>query len=349
MTRHAGAHVIAAIAGNILFWSTACTDLFHSTDFPTLCEVSDAAPACTTDALAESSAGPLCETNSAKAAKLATSTCAKLSACSAVTGQWNVATCIHDASLAYDCNGSAQLAPRGVRAELWRCVRYAADCAAIRQCLLGAPTLPTCSASGKDYASCATDGVRVLCGAAGGQPIAIESCFAQGRTCVDGRCGGGAKVCTESGCDGTALHACVADGTGAVSDVGFDCALTGDGRCRGAGAASFCAPSGGASCTSTTGVRCENGIAIGCLGGTEQRVSCSALGLPCVGGEVTAEGVVSACKGDTDCPVDTCNGSSIQTCARRLTRTLDCAGEGYGPCVVQTVAGDVLARCSPKR
>ena len=349
MIRRARTTIIASIASGVLLGPLACTDLFHSTDFPTLCELSDAAPACHPDASIAPSTGPLCAPDSASTIKIARSTCAKLSACSAITGRWNVATCIDDGALAYGCADNAQMAPRGARSEFWRCVRYAADCAGIRQCILGSPVLPSCSASAKDYASCAAPGVRVLCGAAGGQPVAIESCFAQGRTCVDGRCGGGASACTESGCDGAALHACVADGAGTVSDVGYDCTLSGDGKCRGAGVASFCAPSGGASCTNTTVVKCENGVAIACTAGAEQRVNCTSLGLPCVGGELTAEGAVSACKGDTDCPVDTCGGTSVQSCARRLGRSLDCAAEGYGPCVVQTIAGDVLARCTAKR
>ena len=266
-----------------------------------------------------------------------------------MSGKWNVATCLDDATLAYDCAGNAQMPPRGARGEFWRCARDAADCAAVRQCLLGSAALPNCSASAKDYASCAGPGVRVLCSASGGQPVALESCFAQGRKCVDGRCGGGGSGCTEEGCDGTALHACVTEGAGAPADVGYDCTLSGDGKCRGAAATSVCAPSGSTACTNTTSVRCEGGVAIACISGTEQRVNCTSIGLPCAGGELTGEGAVAACKGDVDCSPDSCGGSAVQSCSRKSPRTLDCAAEGFGPCVVQTIAGDVLSRCSSKR
>lgn len=349
MTRPRRWRRIAWLAAFAVPLLCACTDLFHSTDFPTLCEANPSAPACGNDAAPDAKPAPLCATNVESAKKAARQTCAKLSACGAVSGKWNVANCMDDAMLSFDCSANVELAPRGARSEFWSCARDAADCAAVRACLLGTEALPNCSQSARDYASCAGNGLRVLCSAAGGAPIALESCVAQGKRCVDGRCGGGGSACTEGGCDGTSLHVCLTEGTSPPVDIGFDCTLSGDGRCRGAGATSYCGPASRVACTTTSAVQCENGVAVACISGLEQRVRCANLGLPCAGGELTPEGAVSACKGESDCAGDACSGSVVQTCARKSPRSLDCAAEGLGPCVVQAVAGDAFARCTPKR
>lgn len=340
----------AAAIVSVVVTLFGCTDIFHATDFPTLCETAPDAAACARDAAADVTAKPLCAADNADASRIARKTCARLSACNAVGPQWNLAACLDDALVAFDCTASPANAPRGARRDFWLCARDADDCAALQSCLLGKTPALSCAANAKDYATCAGNDVRVRCSAAGGVPITSESCLAQGKTCVDGVCGGGARGgCTASGCDGTSLHLCAQDGVGSIIDVGYDCTLQGDGACHGSGESAYCGVAQGPACTSTTAVRCEAGVAIACIGGKESRVNCGSLGLACTGGELTSEGAIGACKGAIDCAADACTNGAVQSCARKTPRTIDCVAEGLGPCALGSAGGEAFAHCTPKR
>jgi hypothetical protein len=332
--------VLVAASGGAAF--VAC-DLFHSTNFATLCEVNPEAGACR-----DGDAGTdFCSWTSAQALSNAQHACAWLSACESPLGNNDFGPCMIEALLAYDCTANPNRPVLGKLHVYWDTLWSAQKCEDVDRVVFPG-RVPQCG-SGGGFAACGVnnDGgsdnstVRVECYEAGPTPAGGENCLAQGRTCRAGSCVTAPSPCGV-GCSGTTLRVCNDAGV----DNGTDCQYFGAGRCVDEGGVLACAPSGDASCA-TQAVVCGN-VAQGCQAGTQEQVDCSKLTGTgtCNPGVVSpAQGVASACfvSGEAGiCPPDSCGGSgtSLVSCARGQTFSVSCADVGLGPChVVPTVDG----------
>jgi hypothetical protein len=293
----------------------ACVDLFHATDFETLCmrdpghakcSASEAgAPDAAEDA-GEDASKPhpdFCAWSSAEAQSQAGRACAWLGACEGPLGGARFGECVITAQLAYDCRANPSLRPRGKLDELWGCLATVQSCADVDACIFpgGKPPCPAI-ASGK-FTSCATgagnETVRVECAAGSGEKIsAAEPCLLTGRTCamragstsfadcartIDSACKPG-----RTSCQGTTLVSCSTSPETPNVDRGFDCAFYGAGRCLSDGISATCIPGPEApSCTTSAGITCDGSVARLCVatGGVtpkqEIAIDCARLGLPC--------------------------------------------------------------------
>ena len=305
---------IACATVAALFFA-GCVDLFHSTDFPALCDsdpraagclrvdaaaVVDASKAADAEAstgiavdAAETSAPPqptdFCAWDSAAARAKAEHACAWLGSCAGPVGDNALGACMINALLAYDCRINPARKVQGRLHAYWDCLSVAATCDAVGRCV--SPDGPeACSASGAEYSSCGgtVDGgfpgnasVRVAC-TSGGSVSATENCLAIGQTCIVrgsfSACTGRGSVdasCAGLACDGTLLRDC----SGGTDDLGVDCALYGNGQCVGFdGGGASCAASSSTGCDAGGPVRCSDaGAAIGCPSGVEETIDCAAL------------------------------------------------------------------------
>lgn len=333
----------------------ACVDLFHDTDFATLCDVSPDDPACGADAGSADTGPPdapapamdFCALTSQQARDAALKACAWLGACTGFLGDTTFGACAVQAQLAMDCRANPSLRPSGSAATLWSCLATATSCDAIEACLHG-PSAPACAAIGEGrFTACGPAGdVRVECVApGGGPPSSVEPCQIYGKRCAArdetiSTCTGGLGygTCTTSGCSGTHAVGCSIGGAATV-DNGVDCALVGAGRCIDADGGPTCAGEAPPPCdTFERPAACLDGGVSRCLAGRELRVDCAALGLPChldpprptwdLSSACDARGGHETCVGD-----DECNGSELRSCGRGVPHVVDCTKAGLGPCV----------------
>ena len=351
------------LAGGFL----ACVDLFHSTDFQTLCLV-DAA-ACTPEAAVppadgdppdriDEAAAPdlgLCTRSPVEARRAAERACAWIAACNGALADSPFGACMMQALAAYDCRYNPALRPQGRTRDLWRCLADVRSCGAVQACLFGGP--PTCNAiSAGSYTSCSPSSVVVECVPDGA--AAIAPCTLEGRVCA--RLDESSAICasrSDAGCSEGA--AC--DGTRAVdcrggTDNGVDCAYFGSGRCVGfdAGAVA-CAPLDDAgTCTGGPEVVCDDaGAAHSCVGGRDVRVDCRSIGSLCRAELGTPLDVARACTGDEDastpCTLESCveDGGALLGCAQDHDFAIRCADLGLGPC--EPAAGSHAPRCGSPR
>jgi hypothetical protein len=327
-----------------LLSSAACTDIFHATDFRTLCENDpandacgsrDAGPAIDSETVpeAQAEAGPsLCLTDPAEARRLADRICGTESACGLTAGPDGVGECIFQALRAYDCKADEAQRPEGKRAQLFACRRQAKTCA--------------------DFARCA--GVTRACGAVSGSSCEGQSavfcsgsirtvtlCSATGRQCLTR--GSAAPVCAGqtsatcptdgdggAACSGSSLRSCGAPGL----DRGFDCASFGAGMCVSEQDAGRCAPLSDTPCTEPFAERCEGEVAVRCSGGKSERIDCKKLGLACAIGapRIVGSDLSEACTGLAVSCTPKCDGSAVSSCFRNGTYRVDCLGLGLGAC-----------------
>lgn len=329
----------------------ACVDLFHGTDFTTLCTGDEDACAPVVDATADVPLQevPLldfCAWDSAEARARAEHTCAWLGACEGAAAGSTYGLCMTRALEAYDCRYNPGLRPAGVTHALWSCLAAlptVTSCADVSRCLHG-PTPPTCAAvasGGGTFTACAPTGETVLSCALPGQsspPVASESCTLEGRRCSDA----GTATCvgvkrTSCGnndtCDGTNAVRCRTENTS--NDVGLDCALRGGGACVASDAGVACTPIADAgACDAGAAVRCDDaGAAHSCVGGRDVVVDCTAVGRACTASPhpldpAAACTAAGTCSDDPARPTETCTDGVIASCSRGELFTLDCARAG---------------------
>lgn len=338
----------------------ACVDLFHATDFQTLCDVDAAACATTTSVLeagapdADDVTPSLC-TSEARAQ--ARTVCGFLGACLGPLRRTRFGECEVQAELAFDCVANPVLRPRGAVARAWDCLAKATTCEAVQACVFPSG-VQTCQATtAGTYEACGRGpnaSTLVSCGPST-TPVGVEPCALFGQTCTtldtttnEGACtGAAAKACTgASRCDGTSAVVCAKPGGGVQRDVGLDCASVGAGRCTSSLAnGPGCVPGDDAeSCTSEEGqLACSGGRVQTCIDGRKLTVDCVTLGLGCV--PQPARGAwdyaswcrtpadASTC--DTELDADRCEGTKLVTCRRGVPATVDCASLGLQPCKAQ--------------
>jgi hypothetical protein len=340
--RHAFALVAACGVG------VACVDVFHATDFTTLCL---ATPSACSDAgaLRPSPIADFCALSRAEAQSRAERACAFLGACRGATETTSFGACMLRALAAYDCGLSPALRPRGANKDLWTCLASVGSCSDVDACLFGDAAAPTCGpVSGGTFRACADPRSLIECGlpAATNPPVAVVPCTLEGKACIEldgtrAQCVGKAGfTCTGAPrCDGTAAIRCERE-TSLGADVGVDCAAFGFGVCVADDAGVACAPSPDTpTCTGTSELRCDDaGVARACVAGRELVFDCARIGLDCVGGADTQTiSPITACaaRAEDRCDApDTCSGDLLRSCARGRAFTISCSSLGLKPCAL---------------
>jgi len=341
MVGRCGLAIVLAGAGGFTL-SSACVDLFHSTDFETKCDLDASAQGCLTEASNHAVAGPtdFCEWNSSTARSRAEHACAWLGACSAPFDQNAFGPCMIDAILAYDCTTNPNRPVRGALHEFWDALWQAQSCNAVTRALV--PQGERCKDVG--YGCGTGDGVAAVlfeCLKEGGTALP-ESCLVEGRVCEKSACvpPGASATCDASQCVGSVLHDCE-DGV----DVGYDCQYFGSGACTGKSDAAACSPANtGARCAPTTSVTCNgDGAATACATGHLETVDCETLtgkstcrsGIP-----APSWNLAGACEGTGDC-VPGCDGDTLRGCGQGAEYATSCSGQKLGPCKTVAVVGSV--------
>jgi hypothetical protein len=357
-TRLAAATTFAA---STLVFGVACVDLFHSTDFATLCTydaaacISDSGDGATdadiSDGRDEATAAPIdfCKGSPSEARRLAEHACGYLGACLGTTESASFGACMLRALAAYDCSFNPSLRPRGATAVLWQCLSKVSSCDDTALCVFGtkAPSCPGRTGP-NTFTACNLDNGSVLVEC--GDPktaIGMEACALSGRTCarVDKTksiCAGARGVaCTVSPrCEGTSAVECKSAG-GIESDEGLDCAAYGDGRCALDDAGAACVPLATAPpCSGSSNVVCSDGGAFvaSCVGGRTVKIDCSAIGQGCNADGVSTIDPARACKnldaGTVCSPMeDECSSGVLRSCAQGTLFELPCTSvPGLGAC-----------------
>ncbi|GAC1537717.1 MAG: hypothetical protein NVS3B10_02060 [Polyangiales bacterium] len=353
--------------------SAACVDLFHSTEFDTLCIKSPDDPACvvTEDAgadviVAEAEAGPtrpdFCSWSSTEAQAQAMRACAWLGACERPLGESLFGACVVHAQLAFDCTANPSLRPRNYIDGFWTCLATVHSCADVDQCVFPSGVQECVAVAGGTSTACGTNGntgVRLECQGDAGRAHGVEPCALTGRTCAttsdksiakcSGRLGFG---CTGDGgkCDDTSAVDCEPAGLLHI-DQGIDCSGYGAGQCAAGEAGPACMPtitSTPTVCTEDAHPACQGAVVRTCIAGQEIRIDCAALGLSCDATQASTADPsagcvkrgVGACTGTDVCPTS----STLRSCGRGATFTVDCASVGLGKCLIDTAGNGA---CSP--
>ena len=348
----------AAVACTFL----GCVDLFHSTDFLTLCQVDAGVCAPAADAASppvpDAAMPPtdFCLWDAATAQSNAIRACTLLAACETPLGDNATGSCLANAILAYDCVANPNRKVKGAAHDFWDRLAHAATCGDVDR-LVFQGSVPTCTIRDgfTGFTACQGERTRVECDTSGSRVYA-ESCGASARVCSSagnaGTCTGtGGFACLTSGCEATQLHLC---GHGGIDD-GFDCASFGAQRCKDTAVGPSCEAESRVSCAPSGDVQCQGAtIAVGCPSGFEERVDCAALvagrGVCSVrvGGKTFDVSRACAKSPAAECTIDTCSGPQLAACVRGYAVAVDCAAWGLGPCQkFSTLDGDRFA-CSPR-
>lgn len=369
-----GATLVATAA------SVACVDLFHGTDFVTLCERDPSSPSCggeggvdaeAPDVATDASKPPIdfCDWTPSAARARAEHACAWLGACEGPLGENVFGPCMLHALWAYDCDLNPTMRPNGETRALWACLAEAKSCGDVDACVFADGVTQCNAVPSGSFTACGTAGasaVRVECGSPEqGRPIGIDPCALTGRSCErlddsTGVCTGAKKKTCSLGksCAGTAAVDCQSLGGGLV-DRGVDCAAFGAGTCVEKDGSVACAPQtdAGACARPSVDVTCANdgGAASSCVGGKEIFVDCTKLSTNVTCDvdtkPVPAYDPIQACANRDpagSCAVsaaDSCAGKILRSCAQGIPFALDCTSVGLGAC--EKIAGGVLARCTP--
>jgi hypothetical protein len=313
----------------------ACVDLFHSTDFETLCDIDaraggcSAAEASTSDVVdASDAATNFCSWSSQTARARAEHACAWLGACSAPFDQNAFGQCMINAILAYDCtaNPGLTIAP-GALHEFWDKLWQARSCTDVPDLN---PQNVTC---GTGYA-CPSPGSSTLLECVEGSTHA-ETCMVLGKVCGGVSCEAPEvkKECDPPSCDGTVLHACEDSGI----DEGYDCRYFGAAKCFADESVGGCTPGVGSgegqSCVPVPSVSCDGGVAVACIAGAPTTINCALLTGPgtCVAGAPSWD-VSGACQADGGCSAACVGGDRLTGCAQGATFSTSCKAQGLGGC-----------------
>jgi hypothetical protein len=332
---------------------SACVDLFHSTDFQTLCDIDARAPGCplaeagptdAADAGMDAAPTDFCSKwSTAEAKTLAEHACAWMGACSAPFDQNAFGQCMINAILAYDCttNPNLTIAPGSLH-DYWDALWKAKSCSDLPNLN---PENANCGGS-TGYACIEATNVLECVGKA----TATETCLVEGKVCADLVCAvpSPKKQCDPPSCAGTVLHACPDGGT----DEGYDCKYFGAGACMEGEGFAGCIPTtssgGGASCSTGTTTSCDDGgIATGCPEGQSEIVLCDNLtgSGTCVGG-TPSWNVAASCQGDAACTPG-CNGDDLVGCAQGARFTTSCTAQGLGKCRPVELPSGTGYACTP--
>lgn len=339
--------------------AVACVDLFHDTDFPTLCATDPAE--CTTpdddaavDASDEVPTTPLCSGDPEVARSLAAGICARLGACGHALGANAFGECMIETLAATDCAARPEMPVRGDLDRLFRCLSRAKSCEDTRGCLFPAAPPQACRCAPEQgcdasFVACQEGenaAVRFVCPVAGGTPTTTESCLLSGTGCVrdnpatarcgvSGACIAGCKDGVARGCDG--------------ADVSRNCRLYGQGACKDVlDVGAFCEPLPRQSCAEDTGLTCEGKVARSCVTGHLETVDCARLGLGCIASDRVPLDLTDACEGPIvasedadladagDC-TESCAEGVITSCARGATFVARCQDFGFPRCEIEEV------------
>lgn len=366
---------LVATAASVVTLSAAllaCVDLFHRTEFDTLCDVSPNDPACAGDAADESQPGTpdaaadastprpdFCSWSSSEARTQALRACAWLGACEGPLGESAFGPCVVRAQLAFNCVATPTLRPIGAVDAFWACLATVASCGDVDRCVFPAGVVNCNEVSGTSTAcgakSGANAGIRLECSGPKGRAVGVEPCVLLGKTCSEenpsiATCSGATGFdCTATKCSGSSAVDCNLAGL-RTFDRGIDCAGYGGGACVPGAAGSFCEPGKGAgSCAGEAAPACEDAVATSCADGKLSRVNCAAIGLPCdVSQPVAPYELSAACvdRSATACTVaDSCSGGTrLDSCGRGAAFSIDCAQLGLGKCRVDAAG---RASCTP--
>lgn len=357
----------------------ACVDLFHSTDFVTLCDrdpestlcggeggVDADVPETATDAGTAPSID-FCDWSPIEARKRASQACAWLGACEGPVDDSVFGPCMLHALWAYDCALNPTLRPTGATRALWECLAEVKSCGDVDRCVFGDQVSECSAVPSGSFTACEKESsgtVVVECGRPErGRPIGADPCALTGRSCVrpddsTGICTGATRTGCALGqkCAGTAAVDCQSFGGGTV-DRGIDCAAFGAGECVAKNGNVACAPQADAGTCSRDAldVRCvdDAGTAFSCVGGKQVAVDCTKLDVGCDvdTSPVPAYDPIKACVNrDPSSPcvasaTDDCAGTLLRSCAQGIRFDVDCTSVGLGPC--EKVANGALARCTP--
>lgn len=352
----------------------ACVDLFHSTDFDTLCSKSPDDPAC---AVAEGGAAEVgapdvgtdtapsrfdfCTWSSTEARTQAARACAWLGACERPVGESLFGACAVHAQLALDCTANPSLRPRGAVDAFWQCLTSVHSCADVDRCVFPAGVQECVAVTGGTSTACGSDAngsVRLECSGPAGRAHGVEPCALTGQTCSRpndnsiAKCAGALGFACDAPdagtCSSTSAVDCRAFGVLRL-DQGHDCSLYGAGQCILGSAGPSCAPTKTANtCVGDTRPSCDGTVVRTCIGGQDVRIDCNALGLPCDAKGVSTADPAAACTnpGPPSCTGDDkCSTSTLlESCGRGATYKVDCAAEGLGKCVIDSAG---RGACSP--
>lgn len=363
MSARARRLVITIASLGFLALGVACVDLFHSTDFDTLCTKSPDDPACAAvnDAAAadvvvgDAEAGPahpdFCAWSSQEARKQAARACAWLGACEHPLGESVFGACVVHAQLAFDCALNPSLRPRQAIDAFWSCLATVQSCGDVDRCIFPAGVQECVAVPSGSSTACGTagnSGVRLECSGAAGRAHGVEPCALSGRTCSPedtslAKCSGvlGFACTTASGaCSSTSAIDCRPSGVRTV-DQGIDCSGYGAGQCALGEAGPACVPTKTAStCLEDTPALCDGALVRTCLAGEDVRIDCARLDLPCDVTQVSTADPTAGCikRGagacmDNDlCPTPT----TLRSCGRGATYEVDCTAAGLGKCAIDT-------------
>jgi hypothetical protein len=365
-----GRHVLVVASCSFVLLGIACVDLFHGTDFETLCTASPDDPACSNDASAAAdvdtergtvdAAHPhpdFCAWSAAEARSQALRACAWLGACEGPLGESAFGPCAVRAQLAFDCGANPSLRPRGAVDAFWACLATVTSCADVDRCVFPAGVQDCVAVPTSSSLACGTttnSGVRLECAGPAGRARGIEPCVMLGKTCSPedtstATCTGAlAFDCTTDVCSGTSAVDCTPAGVRSL-DRGLDCAGYGGGTCvRGDGGLLCAAGASAPTCTTETLPHCDGNVATSCVAGREIRVDCARVGLACsVADKPATFDPAAACGIRTAgacTAADACNGDTVKSCGRGALHELNCASVGLGKCAL---GASGRAACSP--
>jgi len=200
-----------------------------------------------------------------------------------------------------------------VRDDVEQCVRNAADCEAVTQCLNAGEANDVCDPNSYD-SSCEGDVGRRCFGVV----VALD-CGKRGLDCVEDSIGqlhcGQQGECTDATCteDGEQLIC--------VNSVMVQQSCRGDGECVVDDAGNAVCTGGGEACGEPIH-RCEGDVAVSCQNGRVSRMRCAKC--------MTGDGAF--CVADTECQTSSCDGSTLEVCLDGRRYLFDCEELGFSGC-----------------
>ncbi len=333
-------HLLGILTFGLL--GVACVDLFHSTDFLTVCDLQPETNGCPNadggagevDAAEASAGDSLCTDDAAQAQADARRVCALDGACNGTTIGRGYGLCAFEALRAFDCQADPGQAPRGKREAYWRCMKKANSCAEFRAC---AGSATACSGGTEQ---CAGNGITAQrCPSAGS--FQQTNCAAQGQVCanVSGQalCVGPTRdSCAGTGCFDNNVRRC-----NATLDVGRSCESFGSGTCVEGVAIAACKPIGTETCAPTNKLTVSGTQVSACATGIKETVDCARLLLtaaaPASYLELGNPGDLSSACGPPrlggDC-TPSCSGKMFVACFRKSAQAVDCGAQKLGACIL---------------
>ena len=365
-------YVLAFASCSFVALGLACVDLFHSTDFETLCSRSPSDPACGGDAAsapdgvvetgtdASTPHPDFCAWSMTEAQVQAKRACAWLGACEGAVAESIFGACTVTAQLAYDCGLTPALRPRGSVDAFWACLATVQSCGDVDRCVFPGGVQDCVAVATGSTSACGTtlnESVLLECAGPSGRARGVAPCAMVGKTCSPedtsaATCSGKLSfTCTKNTCSGTSLVDCSAAGV-RMLDRGTDCAGVGSGKCAESDGGPYCEPGAGTiACAKDSPPKCDGANVVDtCVGGANVRIDCQRLGLPCDVSQLTSNDPTAACvkRGAGSCAPggpDTCASTTLlRSCGRGVVTEVDCASVGLGNCAVNIAGRGACAK-----